>query len=84
MVVDVAADEAAVLTWARRARYQIVVCGGAPNHDRLALQLLRAAPHTRVVYLSRDEAPRGFEQIGIHTLPLPLDVNHFVEIAAQD
>ncbi len=79
MAVDIAEDEAAALTWARRARYQLVVCGGTPRHDRLAIRLLRAAPHARIAYLSRDEAPRRLRAIGIETLKLPLDVNAFAE-----
>ena len=81
IAVDIAEDEAAALTWARRASYQLIVCGAAPHHDQLALRLLRAAPHAQIVYVSRDDAPRGFHQIGIETLGLPLDVNEFVDFA---
>ena len=81
IAVDIAEDEAAVLTWARRARYQLVICGGAPRHDLLAMRLLRVAPRARIAYLSREAAPRGFPTMGIATLSLPLDVNAFVELA---
>lgn len=81
MAVDIAEDEAAALTWARRARYQLVVCGGAPRHDLLAMRLVRAAPHARVAFMSRATPPRGFPAMGIATLALPLDVNALVELA---
>ena len=81
LAVDVAEDEAAALVWARRASYQLIVCGGAPRHDALALRLVRAAPRARIAYLSREAAPRGFPAIGIATLALPLEVNAFVEVA---
>jgi len=81
MAVDVAEDEGAALIWARRASYQLIVCGGGPRHEVLALRLVRAAPKARIAYLSREAAPRGFPAIGIHTLSLPLDVNAFVEVA---
>lgn len=81
IAVDVAEDEAAALTWAKRARYHYVICGGAPRHDMLAIRLLRAAPRAQVVYLSRDETPRNLHAVGVETLALPLDVNAFVALA---
>jgi hypothetical protein len=81
ITVDLAEDEAAALGWARRADYQLIVCGGAAKHDLLAIRLHRAAPRARVVYLSRETAPRSFEVVGIETFRLPLDVNEFVEFA---
>ena len=81
LAVDVAEDEAAALTWARRANYQLILCGPSMPNNQLALRLLRAAPRSQIVYLSRDEPPRGFPAIGIQTLALPLDVNAFVEFA---
>ena len=80
VAVDVAQDEAAALTWAKRASYQYVVCGGSPRHDMLAVRLLRAAPHARVIYLSRGAPPKNLHEVGVRTLPLPLDVNAFVEV----
>jgi DNA-binding response OmpR family regulator len=82
IAVDVAENEAAALTWAKRARYQYVICGGGPRHDMLAIRLIRAAPRAQVVYLSRDEAPRNLHAVGVQTLALPLDVNAFVAVAA--
>lgn len=81
IAVDIAEDEAAALTWARRASYQLVICGASPRHDLLALRLMRAAPKAQVVYLSREEAPKRLRTIGVETLKLPLDVNAFVEVA---
>lgn len=81
IAVDVAEDEVAALTWAKRARYQYVVCGGAPRHDMLAVRLLRAAPRAQIIYLSRDAAPQNLRSIGVETLALPLDVNAFVSVA---
>ncbi len=81
MAVDIAEDEAATLAWARRARYQLVVCGGAARHDLLAMRLLRAAPYAQIAYMSRTTPPRGFSAMGIATLALPLDVNALVDLA---
>ena len=81
ITVDLTEDEAAALGWARRADYQLIVCGGAPKHNLLTMRLHRAAPRARVVYLSRETAPRSFEVGGIETFQLPLDVNEFVEFA---
>ncbi len=81
ITVDMAEDETAALGWARRAEYQLIVCGGAPKHDLLALRLNRAAPRARTVYLGREAAPRSFEVVGIKSFQLPLDVNEFVEFA---
>jgi len=81
LAVDIAEDEAAALTWAKRASYQLVICGGAPQHERLALRLLRAAPRARIIYLSESEIPSNFHSIGIETLTLPLDANAFSEVA---
>jgi len=81
LAVDLAEDEAAALAWARRARYDLIVCGGAPRHDLLAIRLLRAAPRARIAYVSASKPPRGFPAMGIETLTLPLDVNALVELA---
>lgn len=58
-----------------------MICGGAPQHERLALRLLRAAPRARIIYLSESEIPSNFHSIGIETLTLPLDANAFSEVA---
>jgi hypothetical protein len=79
--VDVAEDETAAVTWARRAHYALIVCGGVPDHVLLAMRLFRAAPRARIAYLSRDGGPRSFRSIGVETLTLPLDVNALVEVA---
>lgn len=81
IAVDIAEDEAAALTWARRANYRLIICGAAPRHDLLAVRLRRAAREAQIVYMSRDEAPRRFGALGIETLSLPLNVNEFVALA---
>ena len=82
IAVDIAEDEAAALTWARRANYRLIICGASPRHDLLAVRLRRAAPEAQVVYMSRDDAPLRFGLLGIETLSLPLDVNAFVAVAS--
>ena len=82
LTVDIAADHEAALEWAVRARYEVVICGGA-QHTRTSefvVRLRYSAPETRVILLAEPgTTPEGLDDLGVEVLPSPVDVNMLVE-----
>jgi DNA-binding response OmpR family regulator len=81
MAVDVAQDRLDALLWASRARYDLIVLGGAQGHEALALLLRRAAPQARVVLFSRERPRQSLAMAGIRTIEPPVNVNTLARVA---
>jgi DNA-binding response OmpR family regulator len=82
--VDVALEPLPAVKWARRARYEVIVCGpGDSDTTRLALRLRNAAPRSRVVLLAGSEGlPEDLydlEGLRVEVVQPPLDVNRLIE-----
>jgi DNA-binding response OmpR family regulator len=78
--VDVAVDGAAAVEWARRAGYDLIVCGpgGAAATD-LALSFRIAAPESRVVLLAGPDSPLAtLDVFDVEVVRPPLNVNTLV------
>lgn len=75
--VDLATDPESAIGWARQARYELIIVGGAAVPLRtVALRLRHAAPDSRIVVLADDrEPPDGLAPLDIEVLQPPLDVN---------
>jgi DNA-binding response OmpR family regulator len=81
--VDVALDAIPAVKWARRARYEVIVCGPGGNEaTSLALRLRNAAPRSRVVLLAgADGLPDDLydlEGLRVEVVHPPLDVNQLM------
>ena len=77
LTVDLVDDAGSALTWATRAHYSLLVCGGDFSHHLLAYRARRAAPDTHVLLMSRLPARASLTSAGVELFPLPLDVNAF-------
>ena len=77
LAVDIAVDGAAAVAWARRERYDLVVCGpGHADAADLAVSFRLADPDARVVLIAgADDAPRALDAFDIEVIDAPLDVN---------
>ena len=75
--VDIMADPKSAIRWAKQARYELIVAGGAPIPlATLALTLRRAAPEPRIVLLADEWSPADdLDTLRVEVLRPPLDVN---------
>jgi DNA-binding response OmpR family regulator len=76
--VDVAVDEASVLSWVKQARYDLLLCGAGPDQrpEAMAMRLRRAAPAARVVMLAPEgTTPADLRPLGIEVVYPPITVN---------
>ncbi|MCK9486995.1 MAG: hypothetical protein M0R73_09930 [Dehalococcoidia bacterium] len=78
--VDLGSEPAYALRWLRRARYDVVLAGGAGvATPRFAARLREAAPDARILLMAeRTLADDDLGDAGIEVLRLPMDVNALV------
>ena len=77
--VDIAADPAAALSWARMSRYRVVVAAGSADGAELALRLRYAAPRAQLIMLADRTAPiEELTALGVEVLRPPINVNALV------
>ena len=84
--VDLGAEPAYALRWLQRARYDVVLAGGAGvGVLSFATRVREAAPRSRILVLPEpgmraDDAAR----LGIETIDTPVDVNQVVALFRED
>ncbi len=80
LAVDVAVDGDAAVRWARRAGYDLIVCGpGDAGVTDLALSFRMADPDARVVLLAGPDSPLAtLDMFDIEVVRPPLNVNTLV------
>ena len=79
--VDLGSEPAYALRWLRRARYDVVLAGGAGvATTEFAASLRDAAPDSRILLLAERALAEGdLGALRIEVLQLPTDVNSLVE-----
>ncbi len=80
LTVDVGAEPEYALRWLRKARYDVVVAGGAGvGVSAFASRLRDAAPRSRIVILPEPEMnPDDAVRLEVEILEPPVDVNQLV------
>jgi DNA-binding response OmpR family regulator len=80
LAVDIAIDGPAAVVWARRAGYELIVCGpGGHEATDLALAFRVAAPDARIVLLTAPGSlTDALDAFAIEVIRPPLDVNTLV------
>jgi hypothetical protein len=79
--VDLAVDPESAVRWVQRARYELIVVGGAPMvPGSVVLRLRHAAPDARIVILAEDAvSAEDLAPFGVQVLGPPLDVNSLMQ-----
>ena len=84
--VDLGAEPAYALRWLQRARYDVVLAGGAGvGVLSFATRIREAAPRSRVLVIPEPGMhPEDTVRLGIETIDAPVDVNQMVALFRED